>query len=648
MRKVLLTVLFICCLCQVILADLNTGLIAYYPFNGDANDVSGNGNDATAYNDYEYLDGVSSDAIRLVGSGHTGLNGGHVILPTIALNEFPAFTISMWVYHQGNTSPLNHGERFIGFGDPSQGDIVSVLSNGGFPGDTLDWVVGNGQVSIPYGEDFGNNWQHLVLRADNGELTAFLNGESVGTDSYQLGSISSVAGLGCSWFSGGNANRFIGMIDEVYIYNQAISQYKILLLYNGFSVQSPNGGEELIAGQTETITWESARDISFVSIDYSSNNGYSWQEVDPNTPNDGEYDWTVPDVTSNQCLVKVSDATDPNVSDTSDEVFAIYVCQLDSWADRNNDCIVSLPDFGLFALEWLRIGNPLDPGFTEIPEGFSLIGGGEFLMGDHHDGSSNALPVHAVYVDLFYMNKYEVTNQKYCDYLNAVKLAGQLKVVSNKVYASDDAGNSFPYCDTHDGDADSQINYSMGVFSVNIKDGTDMSNHPMVQVSFYGAAAYCNYYGYRLPTEAEWECAARGGEYTPYYRYPWGGDSLNGSNANYYNSGDPYQTGNQPWTTPVGYYDGGQIPAGADMANGYGLYDMVGNVWEWCSDWYDAAHYGVSPYDNPQGPGSSTHHVLRSSHWLTFSNSCQLSNRINGRPEYLLNNLGFRVVKDLE
>ncbi len=221
------------------LASLTDGLVAYYPFDGNANDVSGSGNNATAYNDYEYLDGVSSEAIRLVGSGHTGLNGGHVILPFIALNEFPAFTISMWVNHQGTTS--NHGGYFVSFGAAldcsGQGDRVSIGDAGfGFPDTSLIFQAGDmsaggggGQVDLPYPSDFAGIWNHLVLRADNGVLTGFLNGLSVGTDSYKLNSMSSVAGLGCSWFNcgGTESNRFIGMIDEVRIYNRALSGSEI-------------------------------------------------------------------------------------------------------------------------------------------------------------------------------------------------------------------------------------------------------------------------------------------------------------------------------------------------------------------------------------------------------------------------------------
>jgi hypothetical protein len=211
-------------------AGIEDGLIAHYAFDGDASDSSGNGNDATAYNDYEYIDGVFNDAIHLVGNGHTGLNGGHVILPFIALNEFPAFSISMWINHQGFTGSFG-GENFIHIGDSGLGDYITIGHDGGFPGDVIHWTVGSvddmGVIEIPY-NDFANNWQHLVLRADNGTMTGFLNGQPIGTDSYQLDSMNPLSGLGVSFFGPGDtSNRFIGMIDDVGIWTRALSQNEI-------------------------------------------------------------------------------------------------------------------------------------------------------------------------------------------------------------------------------------------------------------------------------------------------------------------------------------------------------------------------------------------------------------------------------------
>lgn len=182
----------------------------------------------------------------------------------------------------------------------------------------------------------------------------------------------------------------------------------------------------------------------------------------------------------------------------------------------------------------------------------------------------------------------------------------------------------------------------------------------MADVSWYGAAAYCNWRsqqegyqqgydlstweydfsknGYRLPTEAEWEYAARGGEHNPYYRYPWS-NSIDGSKANYSSSGDPYETGSYPWTTPGDYYP----------ANGYGLYDMAGNVWDWCNDWYSDTYYSSSPYNNPTGPVSGFERVLRGGCWFFPTGYCRVAYR--SYPFYpggSSSSGGFRVVLDLD
>ena len=308
-------------------------------------------------------------------------------------------------------------------------------------------------------------------------------------------------------------------------------------------------------------------------------------------------------------------------------------------ADIDNSGDVNAVDFAILAINWGWLA-------PSLPDDMVLIPGGEFLMGDHfNEGDPDELPVHAVYVDSFYIGRYETTNQQYCDYLNSAISEDLIEVRSGIIYAS--PGGTSPYCDTYSYDADSSIEYSGGAFSVRTKDGIDMSNHPIVEVSWFGAIAYCNYYGYRLPNEAEWEYAARGGEHDPYYRYPWS-DSIDVSMANFWDSGDPYETGSYPWTAPTGYYDGSQIPAGTDMTNGYGLYDMAGNVSEWCDDWYDSNYYNVSPYDKPEGPANGTYRVLRGGCWycsLTFSRAAYRTYYSQDSRSY---HVGFRVVSDLE
>jgi formylglycine-generating enzyme required for sulfatase activity len=293
--------------------------------------------------------------------------------------------------------------------------------------------------------------------------------------------------------------------------------------------------------------------------------------------------------------------------------------------DVDRDCDTDLDDFALLQ-QGMTGSLPPPPGMVFIP-------GGEFAMGCHAETGesceSEELPVHDVYVDPFYMDVHEVTNQQYCEYLNSTYGQGLIEVTSGVVYK---AGDSKAYCDTTTSSSYSRITWNGSTFGIT----AGKENHPMVMVSWYGAVAFANWLseqdgrtpsydpstwqcdfdanGYRLPTEAEWEYAARGGEHDPYYAYPWG-NAIDGSKANYSDSGDPYEGGGYPWTTPAGYYDGSQTPLGTDMANGYGLYDMAGNAWEWCHDWWDGAYYGSSPYDNPQGPANGTFRVSRGGAW---------------------------------
>ncbi|MEE8404187.1 MAG: SUMF1/EgtB/PvdO family nonheme iron enzyme, partial [candidate division Zixibacteria bacterium] len=316
----------------------------------------------------------------------------------------------------------------------------------------------------------------------------------------------------------------------------------------------------------------------------------------------------------------------------------------------------------------------VEPVPEPIPVEMVLIPAGEFEMGDHHgDGYTYELPVHSVYVDSFFMSKCEITNQQYCDFLNSA----DVKVDGGTVYASSDNSNDYPYCGTNGYISTSQIDYSGGVFSVRTKVGRDMSNDPVVYLNWYGSVAYCNWRsseegkescynlstwecdfskdGYRLPTEAEWEYAARGGQHSPYYRFPWG-NTISHSQANY-NSTTPYSYNISP---TIGYHpDWYDIypytsVVGSFASNGYGLYDMAGNVYDWCNDWHHENYYNVSLYDNPKGPISGSNRVLRGGGWAQHAGFggaavCRVAHR-----GFYLNSfrfgyfVGFRVVRDSE
>ncbi len=330
-------------------------------------------------------------------------------------------------------------------------------------------------------------------------------------------------------------------------------------------------------------------------------------------------------------------------------------------ADLSGDCKVGLADLAIMAGQWEGEPNmPLlyDMADQWLTEGvqdivFVDIPSGTFQMGDSFDpeGEPDELPVHTVTLSSFKMSKYEITNQQYCDYLNSAYPA-QIKVVGGIIYATSDSGNSYPYCITYSYHpiSHSQIDFSDNVFSVMTKpaiDGRDMSDDPAVFVSWYGANAFCDYYGLRLPTEAEWEYAARGG--LSGNRFPWG-DTITHSQANYYSSSsDSYDIsltrGNHPtWNDGIYPYTS---PVGSFAANGYGLHDMTGNVWEWCSDRYGSSYYSSSPINNPSGPTTGSYRVFRGGSWYYRASYCRVASRSYHYPYFRYDYIGFRVCLDL-
>lgn len=155
-------------------------------------------------------------------------------------------------------------------------------------------------------------------------------------------------------------------------------------------------------------------------------------------------------------------------------------------------------------------------------------------------------------------------------------------------------------------------------------------DHPVIEVSWYGAATYAEFYGKFLPTEAEWEKAARGG--LAGKRYPWG-DSIGHDEANY--CCGTGATDKWDRTSPVGSFP----------PNGYGLYDMGGNVQEWCQDWYEWDYYSRSPRENPTGPTSGTYRVFRGGSWdIIVWHDLRVACRFSGGPGLADYDLGFRCV----
>ena len=352
--------------------------------------------------------------------------------------------------------------------------------------------------------------------------------------------------------------------------------------------------------------------------------------------------------------------------------------------DFSGDCFVNFDDFAIMADQWLEtydspdLAEMADQWLTGIPDMVKIPAGG-FLMGDHFDDwkptkIENEKPVHGVDIDSFYMSRYVTTNRQYCDFLNAA----DVEVFWDTVYASSDETYYYPYCRVHSFSGRSQIEYSDSndVFTVRSKLGKDMSNHPVVQVSWYGAAAYCNWrsqqegfescydvstwecdfskHGFRLPTEAEWEYAARGGQNSPYRRFPWGHtDNISHSLANYFSASESeyYYNVSPPVGNHPSYNDGVfpyTAPVNSFQPNGYGLYNMAGNVFEWCNDFYSETYYAVSPSDNPTGPVDGDYRIIRGGAWDMFSMFSRVAYRGIAYPDGQDYSFCFRVILDLE
>jgi formylglycine-generating enzyme required for sulfatase activity len=243
---------------------------------------------------------------------------------------------------------------------------------------------------------------------------------------------------------------------------------------------------------------------------------------------------------------------------------------------------------------------------------------GEFQMGcdegnPNESCISDAQPLHTVYLDAYAIDKHEVTNAQYAEFLNAE--------------GNQEEGGA-TWLDADDDDVRIHQN---GVWQAD----AGYEDHPVVEVSWYGARAYCQWQGKRLPTEAEWEKAARGD--SDIRVYPWGDDAPDCLRLNYYHSGTGYCVGD---TTQVGSYPSGASP--------YGALDMSGNVSEWVNDWFDSNYYSTYPVDgwpsNPSGPATGTYKVLRGGGWGSYWDNVRAAFRsynIDG-PHYSGDTMGFR------
>lgn len=258
---------------------------------------------------------------------------------------------------------------------------------------------------------------------------------------------------------------------------------------------------------------------------------------------------------------------------------------------------------------------------------FVYVQAGTFKMGDNFGGGeSRERPVHSVYLDAFYIGKYEVTNGDWKKFQADPGYADP-KFWPNGYIVPKDQSPYWNQAQNHGG-------------------GTPNSDdYPVLGVNWDAATAYCNWLSaktgkkYRLPTEAEWEKAARG---TDQRRFPWG-NTIDPSYANFVGA-QKFDTGQK-----VGYYDGSkrgdfQTSSGASP---YGAMDMGGNVMEWCQDWYGRNYYASSPRKNPQGPASGAFRVVRGGSFFMEPQDQRIYARSAAWPSFQGHRMiGFRAARE--
>lgn len=312
---------------------------------------------------------------------------------------------------------------------------------------------------------------------------------------------------------------------------------------------------------------------------------------------------------------------------------------------------------------------------SESPQGMVWIQGGEFTMGSNApDAKEDEKPPHLVSVDGFWMDSTPVTNKQFKEFVDATGYVttAEKAPTMEEIMAQVPPGTPPPPGDVL---VPASLVFTPPKVPVSLHNhmvwwdwvpganwrhpkgvGSDIEgkeDHPVVQVSWYDAVAYAEWAGKRLPTEAEWEYAARGGKADT--KYTWGNEEFSEEHpqANLWQGYFPCKS-----TKPTG--EQGTTAVKTYQPNPFGLYDMAGNVWEWCSDWYRADYYREenkkSVSINPQGPSTSydprepyaQKRVHRGGSFLCHASYCKgyrISARMKTCPDTSLNHLGFRCVK---
>ena len=296
-----------------------------------------------------------------------------------------------------------------------------------------------------------------------------------------------------------------------------------------------------------------------------------------------------------------------------------------------------------------RVGcREVPPGDGSAALADDLVGlaGGVFVMGT--DGSygyrqDGEGPAHAVRVSAFSISRYAVTNARFAAFVAATGYRTDAEAFGWSFVFAGFLPEDFP-----------PTRSVVGAPWWRQVEGADWAHpegpesrigareeHPVVHVSWRDARAFCRWTGARLPTEAEWEYAARGG--LDQSRFPWGDDLEPGGEhrMNVFQGSFPAQN-----TAADGFV--GTAPVDAFEPNGYGLFQMTGNSWEWTADWFDPGYYGRSPREDPTGPAAGAARVMRGGSYLCHASYCnryRVDARSSSEPNSSTGNLGFRVAR---